>query len=63
MLIMKYITLYVLTVLSEACGTLGLEQRSLQVYGEEIEGKTILGSVAVEGRHIKMDVLEVWGRR
>jgi len=30
--------------------------------GEENEGKTIIGSLAVEGRHIEIDVLEVrWG--
>jgi len=34
----------------------------VQDFVEEIEGKTILGRLAVQGRHIKMDVLEVrWG--
>jgi hypothetical protein len=59
MFIIKYSTTYVLAVLCEECATYGLKQICLRVFGEETEGKTILGSLTVEGRHIKMDGLMV----
>jgi len=58
MSIIRHISLYVLAVLRDGCVTLYLEQSGLQDFGEETEGKIILGSLAVEGKHFK---LMFWG--
>jgi len=59
--IMKHIILYVLAVLSNACGTWGLEQMCLQDFGEESVGQTHLRRPGLRWEvYIETNVLEMW---